>query len=58
MITQEQNAFLTETGPGTAMGALFRRYWVPAMLAEELPRPDCPPEIGRASCRERVYGPV
>jgi phthalate 4,5-dioxygenase len=43
MITQEQNAFLTETGPGTAMGALFRRYWVPAMLAEELPRPDCPP---------------
>jgi phthalate 4,5-dioxygenase len=43
MITQEQNAFLTETGPGTAMGALFRRYWVPALLAEELPRPDCPP---------------
>ena len=43
MITPEQNAYLTETGPGTSMGALFRRYWIPAMLAEELPRPDCPP---------------
>jgi phthalate 4,5-dioxygenase len=25
------------------MGALFRRYWLPALLAEELPQPDCPP---------------
>src|SRR6266436_3633560 len=43
MITHEQNALLTQTGPGTPMGELFRRYWVPAMLAEELPRPNCPP---------------
>jgi len=25
------------------MGELFRRYWLPALLAEELPAPDCPP---------------
>src|SRR5438105_1814966 len=39
----EQNEFLSRTGPGTAMGELFRRYWLPALLAEELPEPDCPP---------------
>ena len=39
----EQNDFLTRTGPGTPMGELFRRYWLPALLAEELPAPDCPP---------------
>ncbi len=25
------------------MGRLFRRYWIPALLAEELPANDCPP---------------
>jgi nitrite reductase/ring-hydroxylating ferredoxin subunit len=25
------------------MGNLFRRYWLPAMLSEELPEPDCAP---------------
>ena len=25
------------------MGDLFRCYWHPALLAEELPEPDCPP---------------
>src|SRR3954449_285983 len=39
----EQNELLTRTGPGTPMGELFRRYWLPALLAEELPEPDCPP---------------
>jgi phthalate 4,5-dioxygenase len=43
MITAEQNDYLCRTGPGTPMGELFRRYWIPAMLAEELPRPNCPP---------------
>ncbi len=42
-ISAEQNAQLTQTGPGTPMGELFRRYWIPALLAEELPEPDCPP---------------
>src|SRR5207302_11387276 len=43
MITHEQNEYLCRTGPGTPMGELFRRHWVPALMAEELPRPNCPP---------------
>ncbi|MDP3672167.1 MAG: Rieske 2Fe-2S domain-containing protein [Telluria sp.] len=39
----EQNTTLTRTGPGTPMGELFRRYWLPALLASELPEPDCAP---------------
>jgi phthalate 4,5-dioxygenase oxygenase subunit len=43
MLTEDMNTFLTRTGPGTPMGELFRRYWLPAMLDWELPGPDCPP---------------
>ena len=43
MTTEQENATLTRTGPGTPMGELFRRYWLPALLAEELPEPDCAP---------------
>ena len=43
MLRQEVNDLLTRTGPETPMGALFRRYWLPALLAEELPENDCPP---------------
>ena len=38
----EHNELLVRSGPGTAMGDLFRRYWLPALLATELPGPDCP----------------
>ena len=43
MITENQNDILTRTGPGTLMGDLFRRYWLPALHAWELPEPDCAP---------------
>ncbi|MEJ1158994.1 Rieske 2Fe-2S domain-containing protein [Prosthecomicrobium sp. N25] len=43
MITAEQNEYLCATGPGTPMGELMRRYWIPAMMSVELPEPDCPP---------------
>jgi nitrite reductase/ring-hydroxylating ferredoxin subunit len=43
MVSRELNDFLTQTGPGTPMGNLLRRYWIPALLASELPEPDCPP---------------
>jgi phthalate 4,5-dioxygenase oxygenase subunit len=43
MLKKEQNELLTQTGPGTPMGALFRSYWLPALLAEELPDDGCPP---------------
>jgi phenylpropionate dioxygenase-like ring-hydroxylating dioxygenase large terminal subunit len=43
MLRAEQNAFVTQTGPNTPMGNMFRRYWIPALLSEELPENDCPP---------------
>ena len=43
MLTQQDNELLTKTGPGTPMGDLFRRFWLPALLPEELPAPDCAP---------------
>ena len=33
---------LTRTGPGTAMGDLMRRYWVPILAANEIAEPDGP----------------
>src|SRR5712692_10368858 len=43
MAIQEENELLTLTGPGTPMGGLLRRYWIPALYARQLPEPDCPP---------------
>ena len=43
MLTREENELVTRTGPGTPMGAVMRRYWMPALLSWELPEPDCPP---------------
>jgi phenylpropionate dioxygenase-like ring-hydroxylating dioxygenase large terminal subunit len=43
MLRKEQNDLITRTGPGTQMGQLFRSYWIPALLASELPENECPP---------------
>ena len=43
MLSQRDNETLTQTGPGTPMGNLFRRFWLPALVPDELPSPDCPP---------------
>ncbi len=43
MLTQEQNDFVTRVGPRTPMGDLFRRFWVPALLTEEVLDADGPP---------------
>jgi len=43
MTRREQNELLTQTGAGTPMGELFRRYWIPALMSTELPEADCPP---------------
>ena len=43
MLTKVQNDLLCQTGPGTPMGNLFRAYWHPILLSEELPENDCPP---------------
>lgn len=43
MLSKEENELLTRVGPNAPMGELFRRYWIPALLSEEIPEPDCPP---------------
>src|SRR5882724_13358034 len=43
MLTHEENELITRISPGTPMGTTLRRYWIPALLASELPQPDCPP---------------
>lgn len=43
MLSRENNDLLTLTGPGTPMGDLIRRYWIPALLSEEIAEPDGAP---------------
>jgi phthalate 4,5-dioxygenase len=43
MLKREENELITRVGPGAPMGKTIRRYWMPALLAWELPEPDCPP---------------
>ncbi|HET9671984.1 MAG TPA: phthalate 4,5-dioxygenase, partial [Actinomycetota bacterium] len=43
MLSTELNEILTRVGPGTQMGTLMRRYWLPALLSSEIPEPDGPP---------------
>src|SRR3954463_3687868 len=44
MLRAEDNKFLTESGPGTGMGELLRRFWIPVLLSEELPETDGAPK--------------
>jgi phthalate 4,5-dioxygenase len=43
LATRQENELLTRTGPGTPMGVLLRRYWIPALLSAQLPEADGPP---------------
>jgi phthalate 4,5-dioxygenase len=43
MLSIEENEKITQTGPGTPMGDLFRRFWLPAVLSSELVDRDGPP---------------
>ena len=36
MLSRDDDDLLTRTGPGTAMGALLRRYWIPVLQSSEL----------------------
>ena len=37
MVSADENTLLTQTGAGTPMGTLMRRYWQPLALTAELP---------------------
>jgi phthalate 4,5-dioxygenase oxygenase subunit len=43
VLSAEDNEILTRVGPGTPMGNLLRRYWIPACLSSEISEPDGPP---------------
>lgn len=43
MLSRDENQTLTQTDRDTPMGDVMRRYWMPALLSEELPSADCPP---------------
>lgn len=43
MLSPEENALLTQVGPGMPMGETLRRYWMPALLSDEIAEPDGPP---------------
>jgi phthalate 4,5-dioxygenase oxygenase subunit len=43
LFSREEHQQLSQVGRGTPMGDLLRRYWMPALLSEELPEQDGPP---------------
>ncbi len=50
MLSSQDNDLLVQSGQGTPAGNLFRRFWIPVLLARELPEPDCAPK------RVRILG--
>src|ERR1700692_1446953 len=50
MLSPEENEMLTRVGPGTPMGELMRRYWIPAAFCHQIAAPGCPP------VRVRLWG--
>ncbi len=42
MLTKKQNDLLNQTGASSPLGQLMRRYWIPALLSEEILQPDSP----------------
>ena len=43
MLSRADNELLCRIGPGTTMGEVFRRFWHPVCLSEQVPGPDCDP---------------
>ena len=43
MLSKEDNETMCRVGRDTPMGTAMRRFWLPAMLSEELPHADCDP---------------
>lgn len=41
-MNKEMSETLTRVGPGTKMGNLLRRYWIPALKSDEIAEPDGP----------------
>jgi phthalate 4,5-dioxygenase len=50
MLSLKDNEALTHVGPGTQMGVLMRRYWIPAAFSHQIAKPDSPPIRVRLLC--------
>ena len=49
MLSKEDNELITDTNPGTPMGELFRRFWLPVALSRGAARPGLPAGARHAS---------
>ena len=49
-MTPQENMYLCQVGPGTPMGEVMRRYWMPFALSSDLPEADGDP------IRVRLFG--
>src|SRR5215470_15505486 len=43
MLSSQDNQYISQVGPGTPVGELFRRFWIPALVPSEVPHPDSDP---------------
>ncbi len=50
MLDSSKNKLLTEVGPGTPMGDLLRRYWMPVAAVSEFEDKT----ISRSACWARI----
>ncbi|MDQ2735933.1 MAG: Rieske 2Fe-2S domain-containing protein, partial [Pseudomonadota bacterium] len=50
MLSKQDNETLTQTNSGTPMGELFRNFWIPVLLSQEVAEADGP------QVRVRVLG--
>ena len=46
MLSKAENELLVNTDRGTPMGELFRRFWLPVALSDDLPGPVSAPDDG------------
>jgi len=56
VLTEAENARLTQVGPGTPSGNLLRRYWHPVAAVDEMAGPSTELETGRWTKRVRLLG--
>lgn len=54
MLSRDENERLTRVGPGTPMGTLMRRYWIPVAYSKQLAKPDDPPMRVKLLCENLI----
>ncbi|HUZ74156.1 MAG TPA: Rieske 2Fe-2S domain-containing protein [Stellaceae bacterium] len=54
MLSREDNERLTRVGPGTPMGTLMRRYWIPVAYSHQVAEADGPPLRVKLLCENLV----